>query len=210
MVVEEEFKIHGIDNVVCLSGKDITKELIERCFKLDAVFYRNEFLWDNTGIMDTILAFSEMCFILLDSKRNNIVGYSYWFPIKPEILDQFACEGKNLLDIKPEYCSGYKVTPVNLFSAGEAYVPGYDIFRLHNAVEDIFQYHILCLAKKNIKVDKICIDAACGFDEEFLIPKLGLNNKVQKSNCVYCWGKYDPRITYNKSRFCEELKKYYN
>lgn len=209
MIIENEFKKYGLDNVICLSGKDITKDLIQRCFNLDAVFYNNEFLWDNTGIADVILEYSQMCFIFLDSERKNIVGYNYWFPIKSEILSTFAQVGKALLNIKKDYCSGYNTSPVNLFSGGEAYVPGYDLFRLHRAVEDVFQYHVLCLAQKGIKVDKICIDAACEFDKEFLVPKLGLVDKIQKDNCMYYYGKYNPKTTYKESIYCNELMKYY-
>jgi len=210
MIIEKEFVEQGIQNVVSYSGKDITPELIERCFKLDRVFYQQQFLWENTDIKNTILNNSQMCFIFVDRDQGNIVGYSYWFPIKEEIAQRFKEEKTILLDIKNEYCSGYKTSPIHLFLGGEAFVPGYDILNLHKAIEDIFQYHVLYLAKKGIKVETLSFDSVCQYDEQYLVSRTGLKNCVAKNNCSYYYDKYDPRVVYKDSKYCEELKIYYN
>lgn len=209
MIIENEFVDVGIDNVVSYSGKDITPELIERCFKLDGAFYKKEFLWENTDIKNTILNNNQMCFIFIDKNRGNIVGYSYWFPIKKEILQKFKEEKTILLDIKNEYCSGFNNSPLDLFLGGEAFVPGYDLFNLHKAVENIFQYHILHLAKKGVKVRTLSFDSVCQYDEEFLVSRMHLKNCVPKKDCSFCYGKYDPKIVYNESKYCVDLMKYY-
>lgn len=209
MIIEKKFIECGFENIVSISGKDITEDLIKRCFNLDKAFYGKEFLWDDTDILNVIMKYNQMCFIFMDTDKQNIVGYSYWFPIKTEILDKFVKEKKALLDIKPEYCTGYQTTPINLFLGGEAFVPGYDLLNMHQVIEDIFQYHILHLASKGIKVDKICLDAVCKFDEEYLVPQLGLKTKYQKDNCVYYCDKYSPLTTYKNSQYCEKLKQYY-
>jgi len=209
MIIEKKFIESGFENIISISGKDITADLIKRCFNLDRVFYGKEFLWENTDILNVILKYNQMCFIFMDTSNENIVGYSYWFPIKTEILDKFVEDKKALLDIKQEYCSGYQTSPINLFLGGEAFVPGYDLLNMHKVVEDIFQHHILHLAENGIKIDNICLDAVCKFDEEYLVPKLGVGNKFEKSNCIYYCGEYHPNTTYKDSQYCEKLKKYY-
>ena len=210
MINEKEFIELGFDNIVSYSGKDITPELVDRCFKLDKAFYKEDFLWENTDIKNTILKYNQMCFVFIDKTRGNIIGYSYWFPIKAEILEKFKNERTALLDIKVEYISGFTTPPVHLFLGGEAFVPGYDLMNLHKAVENIFQYHILYLAqKKNIKIETINFDAVCQYDKEFLVPRTGLKNYSEKSNCLFYYGKYDPKTVYNESKYCEELKKDY-
>ena len=94
MIIEKKFVESGFENVVSISGKDITEDLIKRCFNLDKVFYGKEFLWDNTDILDVIMKYNQMCFIFMDTENQNIVGYSYWFPIKSEILDRFVKDKK--------------------------------------------------------------------------------------------------------------------
>lgn len=210
MIIKNEFDEVGIDNVVAYSGKDITPELIDRCFKLDGAFYKKEFSWENTDIKNTILNNSQMCFIFIDNNRGNIVGYSYWFPIKKEILQKFIDEKNILLDIKNDYCSGFTAPSIDLFLGGEAFVPGYDLMNLHKAVEDIFQYHILHLAKKGIKVRTVSFDSVCQYDEEFLVARMGLKNRVQKKDCAFHYGKYNPKVVYSDSKYCSELEKFYN
>ena len=210
MINENEFIELGFKNIVSYSGKDITPELIDRCFKLDRAFYQQEFLWEHTDIKNTILNHSQMCFIFMDKSRESIIGYSYWFPVKKEILQKFKDEKTVLLDIKNEYVSGYTTSPVHLFLGGEAFVPGYDLLNLHQAVENIFQYHILYLAlKKYIKVDIISFDSVCQYDQEYLVPRTGLKSSSQKKDCIFYYGRYNPRTFYKESKYCDELKKYY-
>ncbi|MBQ4558186.1 MAG: hypothetical protein IJA61_02275 [Clostridia bacterium] len=209
MIIEKEFKDNGFDNIVCYSGRDITEDLIKRCLNLDTAFYEKEFYWDNTDIINVVKENPQMCFIFVDTIRQNIIGYSYWFPIKLDIINKFIHDKEPLLDIKKEYISGYKTSPVHLFLGGEAFVPGYDLMLLHKVIEDIFQWHILVLAQNGVKVDNICFDAVCDYDKFFLVKNVGLNNCVIKKNCSFYYGKYSPNIVYNESKYCKELKKYY-
>lgn len=210
MIIVDELKNRGIENVVCYSGKDITTDLIERCFKLDAVFYKSQFQWNMYGIEEIILKYNEMCFIFVDKIKNNIVGYSYWFPLKLTIINEHIKIKEPLLNIKDEYCSPFNISPVNLFLGGEAFVPGYDLMTLHKAVEDIFQYHVLCLAQKGIKIGLVCFDAVCRYDNEFLVNRTNLKNKTSKKNCDFYYDMYSPETIYNESIYTSELKKYYN
>jgi len=209
MIIEQDFKNYGIQNVVAYSGKDINENLIDRCFKLDEVFYREQFKWDDTSIKETILANPEMCFVFIDKVKGSVVGYSYWFPIKTEVLDKFVREENPLLDIKKEYCTGYKSSPINLFLGGQAFVPGYDMAELHKAIEDIFQKHILFLAQNGIMVDTVSFDSVCSYDELYLVPRCGLTNRVEKKDCYYYFGKYNPKEFYRNSKYAQKLKEFY-
>ncbi|MBE5736271.1 MAG: hypothetical protein E7356_02800 [Clostridiales bacterium] len=209
MIIDVDFQEAGINNVVAYSGKDITDDLIYRCFKLDNVFYKQDFQWNTFGIENIIKKYPQMCFIFIDKDKKNIVGYSYWLPIKTEVFQQFIDNKTALLDIKEEYCTGYNSSNINLFLGGEAFVPGYDLNNLHLAIENIFQYHILCLAQKNIKINLVAFDSVCQYDEEFLVKRTNVKNCIDKSNCKFYYDKYDPRTFYNQSKYCNELIKYY-
>lgn len=210
MIIENEFRERGFDNIICYSGKDITDSLIARCFKLDKAFYGKQFQWDNLGIETTIKKYNQMCFVFVDKTKGNIVGYSYWFPMKLEIINRYIKDKEVILGIKEEDCSPFNISPVHLFLGGEAFVPGYDLLNLHKVIEDIFQYHVLCLAEKGIKVETICFDAVCKYDEEYLVSRTNLSYKIIKNNCTFYYDKYSPNKMYYESKYCNDLKKYYN
>lgn len=210
MILEDDFRELGISNVCAYSGKDLSDDLIQRCFNLDNVFYKQEFQWNMYGIDKIIKKYPQMCFVFIDKEKGNIVGYSYWLPIKTEILQEFINNKTALLDIKEEYCMSYNQTNINLFLGGEAFVPGYDLNNLHLAIENIFQYHILSLAQKGSKVNLIAFDSVCKYDEEYLVKRTNMKNCIKKSNCNFYYDKYNPKTFYNQSKYCEELMKYYN
>lgn len=209
MIIENEFRENGLDNIICYSGKDITDDFIKRCFNLDKAFYGKQFQWDTLGIENTIKKYNQMCFVFVDKERGNIVGYSYWFPLKLDVLNNYIKNKETLLGISEEDCSPFSVSPVHLFLGGEAFVPGYDLLTLHRVIEDIFQYHILCLAEKGIKVGTISFDAVCKYDEDYLVKRTNLKNCVQKNDCNFYYDKYYPDTVYNQSKYCNELKKFY-
>ena len=209
MIIKNIFEEHGFDNVVSYSGKDLSLDLIKRCLNLDKVFYKKDFYWDTFNIEKVLLQRNELCFVFIDSISQNIVGYSYWLPIKTEILEEFKQNKKALLEIKPEYCTDFKQPKVNLFLGGEAFVPGYDLLNLHKAIEDIFQIHILHLAENNVLIDTICFDAVCAYDKDYLVPLTGLRNKSEKENCDFYYDTYSPNRVYKESIYAKELKKYY-
>ena len=209
MIIKDLFQNNGFNNITAYSGKDIDDELINRCLKLDGVFYDDQFLWKDFNIADTIKQYSQMCFILVNDEKNTIVGYSYWFPIKSEILNQYIKEKKILLNIEPQFCTGYNVPNINLHCAGEAFVPGYDLLNLHKVLEDLFQYHILCLAQKGTKVSTLSVDSVCAYDEQYLVKRSGLKYCEEKNDCKFFYDKYDPRLIFSESIYCQELLKYY-
>ncbi len=209
MIIKDLLSNRGFGNITAYSGKDIDDSLIERCLKLDNVFYKDEFLWTEFNIADTIKQFSQMCFILVNDDKNTIVGYSYWLPVKSEKLDEFIKKKKIMLNIEPGFCTGFNVPEINLYSAGEAFVPGYDLLNLHKAIEDIFQYHVLCLAEKGVKIATLSIDSVCEYDEQYLVKRLGLRQSIEKDDSKFCYDSYDPRLHYNESVYCQELLKYY-
>ena len=209
MIFDDEFTKYGLDNIICYSGKDITDDFIKRCFNLDRVFYGKQFQWNSLGIENTIKKFNQMCFVFLDKDRGNIVGYSYWFPVKEELITKYSQNKETLLAIKEEDCSPYNVSPVHLFLGGEAFVPGYDLYNLHKAVEDIFQRQILTLAKKGVKIGTVSFEAVCKYDEEYLLCRTNLKNKTKKDNSVFFYDNYSPKNMYNESKYCSELMEYY-
>ena len=209
MISDKEFCEIGVDTVVAYSGKDLTDDLIKRCFKLDNAFYRQEFQWDKFEIDKIIKKYPQFCFIFVDKNRGNIVGYSYWFPIKTAILQEFINNKTALLNIKEEYCMDYQKPHVNLFLGGEAFTSGYDLNNLHIAVENLFQHRALMLAKKGIKIALVAFDSVCAYDEQFLVPKTNMKNCIKKSNCNFYHDKYDPNKFYKDSKYCNDLKAFY-
>lgn len=210
MIIKDIFQSHGFNNITAFSGSDISDDLIKRCLNLDKVFYEDEFLFGSFDITQTIKQNSQMCFILLDDEKQTIVGYTYWLPVKDNILTQYMDNKKILLEVLPEYCTGFKTSPINLFNIGEAFVPGYDLLTLHKALEDLFQYHILCLAQMNIKISTICFDAVNKYDEKYLVARTGLRYYEQKENCKFYFDSYDPRRVFKESPYSQELMNYYN
>ena len=208
MIYQNEFKSYGYNDLVCYTGKDITEQMIDECISINKNFYKKEFVWNNE-IKSFVLNYSQMCFVFVDKSNNSVMGYSFWFPLKTKVFNAYIKSNQTLVNFKESYFSSYKESVINLFLAGEAYLVGYDIKVLHNAVEDIFQKRILDLAYNGISVKYIAMESKCNFDEQFLIKQIGLTRFDKKPNSVFYYGDYSPYIIYNESKFADNLKQYY-
>lgn len=209
MIVEKFFIRHGFDDIVAYTGPDITDAMIDKCIELAGKFYESRFVW-GAKTKDIVKKFNKFCFVFKNRETNEIIGHSFWFPVKTAVFNNFIRNKDMLLEIKEEYMLDYdndKGT-VNLFQGAEAYVFGYDLENLHKAVEDHFQSKILNLAKNGIKVKYIAIESCCKFDE-YLVERLGLTKKVQKKDTVFYYDEYSPIKVYKDSKEVNELKEYY-
>ena len=208
MVIENIFQNYGYNTIIGYSGKDITDDMIEACMAIDKKFYGGEYTWANS-MKNIVQKFNQMCFVFIDTAENAIVGYSFWVPIKTQVFNDFIKNKKMLLDFEDSYFSDYKQSSVNLFLAGEAYVLGYDIKNLHKAVEDIIQKRILDLAYMGVKVKYVAIESCCKFEEEFLVPLLGLTKKVKKDKSTFYYDEYSPNKVYKRSKYSEGIRQFY-
>lgn len=210
MIFEGAFTSHGFESIVAYSGKDITDEMIDECLKIDELFYDEKYYLNNAELKETVKNFGQMCFVFYDTEVGKVIGYSFWLTVKTKVINSFVKEKRMLLDIKPLYCTKVKEgETVNLFSAGEAFVSGYDLGEMHKSIEDIFQKRILDLAYKNIKVKYIAIEAVCKYDEEYLVKLLGLTNSIKKDKSTFYYGEYSPKTVYSRSKYATELLRYY-
>lgn len=209
MIFEKDFRARGFDSLVAYSAKDITDKMIDECYELSNKFFPDEYASDGPEIKDVIREFGNFCLVIYNKENKKLVGFSFWIPIKTAVFNEFLKNKKMLLFIKREYCSSFDEPKINLFSASEAFVAGYDLENIHKALEDIFQGKVLALAKKGTKVSFIAIEAVCKYDEEYLVKQLGMIHKIQKEDSTFYCEPYDPTKVYSRSRFVQELKEYY-
>lgn len=211
MVIENIFQAHGFDKIIAYSGKDITEQMIDACFEIDRSFYEEEYYWEKSEIKEIVKTYGQLCFVFFDTEDKKVMGYSFWLPIKTKVFNAFIKEKIMLLNIKQSYCASYKENDhINLFMGGEAFVKGYNLKKLHKAVEDLFQKKILDLAYKGVKIKYIAIESCCQYDEAFLLPMLGFEKKVKKNKSTFYYDEYSPRKTYKDSKYVADIKQFYN
>ena len=114
-----------------------------------------------------------------------------------------------LLNLEISQCSSFKENVVNLFSAGEAFLRGYDLKNLHKAVEDLFLGKILTLAQMGVKIKYIALEAVCAYDKDFLAPKLGLKKFNKKGDSIFYCDDYSPETVYPDSPISKQIAEYY-
>ena len=210
MVFDKIFEDYDFGDIVAYSGRDIKDEMLDACFEIDTDFYDEEYYWDISEIKKIVKKHGHMCFVFYDKAEKSVMGYSFWFPIKTLVLNAFIKEKRMLLNIKENYCNDYNEhKEVNLFLGGEAFVVGYNLIELHKAIEDLFQRRVLDMAKAGIKVKYISAEACCRYDEEFIIPKLGLEKVIKKDKSKFYYGDYSPITTYADSKYVKQLIEYY-
>lgn len=209
MVYEKEFSQHGFNNIVAYSGVDISDQMMEESFKVSESFFEDEYQIKDSKIRDLIKKTGQICFVIYDKAEKKVIGYSFWLPIKSQVFANFLQNKEMLMFIEEEHCSKFDEPVVNLFQAGEGFVPGYDLDNLHRAVEDIIQNKILQLAKRGVLVEYLAIEAVCKYDKEYLAPLMGLTKNVNKGNSVFYLGKYSPKTFFARSNLSDELKNYY-
>lgn len=209
MIFKDIFVENGFPSLIAYSGADLKDSLIRRTFNLDEVFFNDEYLWTYSDMGEIIENNKEMCFVVVNEDAGNIVGYSYWLPLKTQVIENAIKKNFNLIFLDQDCLQSFSNPEVNLNLASEAFIPGWDLKRLHKIIEDIIQYSILQLAKKGTKVNFVVMDNVCQYDE-FLCDKLGLDNRYETDhNSKICYTTYSPTKCYSSSKYVEELKKYY-
>ena len=209
MIYEKEFKKYGFDDVVAYSGVDITDQMMDESFQVSESFFADEYQIKDSKIRELVKKTGQICFVIYDKSVKKVIGYSFWLPIKSKVFIDFLENKEMLMFIEEEYCSRFDEPTVNLFQTGEAFVSGYDLDTLHRALEDIIQSKILTLAKKNIKVEYLAIEAVCKYDTEYLAPLMGLSKKINKGNSMFFLGRYSPKTAFARSALSVELMQYY-
>ena len=209
MVFEKEFTRYGFDDIVAYSGTDITDAMMEESFSVSGKFFAAQYQINESKIRDIVKKYGQMCFIIFDKTDKKVIGYSFWVPIKTSVFVEFIKNQEMLMFIEEEHCSGFGEPVVNLFQAGEAFLPGYDLDNLHKALEDIFQSKVLVLAKRGTKIGYVAIEAVCKYDEDYLVANLGIKRKIKKGNSVFYCDYYAPDVVYARSRVVPELLEYY-
>ena len=210
MIIENIFEKHGFGDIVAYIGKDISDSMIDECFEIDRNFYDDEYSWETSEIRQIVKKLGHLCFVFYDKADKKVMGYSFWLPVKTKVFNAFIKEKVMLLNIKENYCSDYNESEhVNLFLGGEAFVKGYDLKSFHKAVEDAFQLRILDMANAGIKVKFIAAEVCCDYDEKYLMPKLGLSNKVLKDKSIFYYDEYSPKKVYKDSAYAKKLYEYY-
>lgn len=209
MIVEKFFARYGFDDLVAYTGNDITDEMIDQSIELEANFYEKRFVW-GPATKDMVKKLNQFCFVFKNRQTGEMIGNSFWFPIKTSVFNEFIKNKQMLLDIKEEYFQSYENSSktINLFQAAEAYVAGYDLATMHRAVEDHFQSKVLALAKKGIKIKYIALESCCAFDD-YLVSRLGLTQKHKKPTTVFYYDEYSPKKIYKDSPESKELEQYY-
>lgn len=210
MIFEKEFKEYGYTDIIAYSGKDITEEMLSECMNIEKNFYTKEYTQDVENLKNCVLNHSQMCFIFKDIVKNVIVGYSFWFPVKTKVFNAFIKSKHSLLKFEENYFSSYNDKFINLFLASEAYITGYDIKKLHEAVEDVFSRRVLDLAYKGTKIKYIAMESCCNFEEKYIVRLLGLTQKVKKEKTYFFFDEYSPEKVYLSSKYASGIRQYYS
>ena len=209
MIFEKEFKKYGLESFIAYSGSDITDKMINECFEIDKGFYNAKYSIESSQIREIIKKYGQICFVIVEKTENKVIGYSYWIPIKTSVFLDFIKKEEMLLNLEISQCSSFNEPEINLFSAGEAFLRGYDLQNLHKCVEDLFLNKILTLAEKGIKIKYVALEGVCSYDNEFLAPKLGLSKGVKKGNSLFYCDKYSPDKLYSDSPISKKIAEYY-
>ena len=138
MIFDKEFTEYGYTDIVAYSGKDISDDMLNACKIIEKKFFEAEYTESTDNLIECVKKYNQMCFVFVDKVKNAVVGYSFWFPIKTKVFNVYIENNFTLLELRDNFFSNYKESTINLFLASEAYVLGYDIKRLHEAVEDVF------------------------------------------------------------------------
>lgn len=209
MIFERELVRYGFSDLCIYTAADITDAMIEDGFKISDSFFGTDYSIRNSPIKDVIKSHGKFCFIVYNKAEKKVIGYSYYIPIKISVFKEFKEKEEMLLSLKDEYCADFSEPKINLFCAGEAFVTGYDLDKIHRALEDIFQWKVLSLAKKGTKIATVSIEAVCKYDEEYLVKLLGLNRSVKKHNSTFYCDQYLPEKVFSRSIYVKDLIEYY-
>lgn len=209
MIFEKEFQDYGYTDIVGYSGKHITDDMLAQCVEIDNNFFEPEFIWNADNMKEMVSKFNQMCFVFVDKTINKVIGFSFWLPIKTKVFNAFIQNNIPLLEFRENFFSTYKEESVNLFLSSEAYVLGYDIKKLHKAVEDIFCKRLIDLAYLGTKVKYIAFESTCKFDEQFLAKKIGFTQSVKRKKTTFFYDEYSPDIIYSDSKYASGLKQLY-
>lgn len=210
MVFEKEFAEYGYTDLVAYNGKDITNKMIDACLKIENKFYGTDKSIDSNNIKNIILETNQMCFIIVDKVRHSIVGYSFWFPVKTSIFNDFIKNKTTLLSFSDDYFSNFKAPFINLFLASEAFVLGYNIKKLHEPLQDIISKRILDLAFIGTRIKYVAIESRGDFTKSYLTKKMGLTENINKDKSTFYFGKYNPITCYKSSKYADDIRNYYN
>ena len=91
MIFNEMFEYHNFYDIVALTDSDIIDDMIDSCLEIDKEFYDDEYLWDIENLKQSIRDFGEFCFVYIDKSERKVIGYSFWFPVKTDVFNNFAC-----------------------------------------------------------------------------------------------------------------------
>ena len=209
MVFEKEFQDYGYTDIIGYSGKNITEKMIAECVEIDNQFFEPEFIWDADNMKEIVLKFNQMCFVFVDKTINKVIGFSFWLPIKTKVFNAFIQNNVPLLEFRENFFSSYKEEYINLFLSSEAYVLGYDVKKLHKAVEDIFCKRLIDLAYIGTKVKYVAFEATCKFDEQYLAKTIGFTQKIKRKTTTFFYDEYSPEKIFKESKYISGLKQLY-
>ncbi len=209
MIFDNEFEDYGYTDIVAYSGKDITEEMVDDCMKICNEFYSKEFA-RTENLKTMVLSNLQMCFVFFDKVKDVVIGYSFWLPIKTKVFNTYIKSGKPLLEFDDGFMFNYKQDKlINLFLASEAYILGYDIKILHEAISDVITKRILDLAYHGIKVKYIAMEACSKFDLQFLANQIGFTSSFKKPTTTFFFNEFSPETIYKNSKFSDELIPFY-
>lgn len=178
-------KKYKLEDVSVIYGLDITTALMDKCIKqIDKVYYANS-TTDSEDIKSWVFEHPQFCFVMVDNKTENVLGYLYCFPLKEEITLEFLRGKKTFKDLKLEDMDGFIGEGIyNLFVASlglRKEVHNKDVRRL---LFECFINQSIEFAKRDMFVNYIFMEIASDFEKEicrlFNIEKLTTNTKKRE------------------------------
>ncbi len=211
MIYKETFDKRDYEGIIACSGEDITDAMIDACFELDDQFFHDEYIYNRDIVRKWIKKENRLCFVVIDTIKKKLVGYTFLFPISVNLLKSYANKELTYKDMTEDDVlkmeSGYSY---NILYASEAFYPQYGINQLHQIVNEVMVRAIGNLAKKeNIAIKGIMFDAVCLYDEKASkMLQLEFVGKTKADTDLY-YGKFVPEKIFHKLYISEKLKYVY-
>ena len=213
MKTSKLLETNGYQGFVYYSGDDVTADMRKQCFELDKRFFKEKYLYNQTKVDNWLKNYNEMCSVLYNPQDKKVIAYCFYLFIsdtalqemKENKLSYFTLGEKNLVKTKEN-------EKVNLFCLSDACMPGWDFVEMHRIMNEYNVYVLNKLAKnKKVKVENVCIDVVCEYDE-ILIKQFHIDNFVETNHeSKFYWGKFNPEKTWKyckySSALIEEYKK---
>ena len=213
MIVKQIIEANGYEGCVCCTGEDITLDMINQCFKIDNIFFKEQDLFNRDRVTKWLQKYNDMCAVIYQPEENKVIGYCFYIFVTDEALELYK---KNIISYftmgESLFIKPHKNGVGNLFCLSDACLPGWNVVQLHRAMCEVFVYQLHALAKDmNFKVKNVSIDVVCEYDsiiiQQFHMSEQNAHPTLHNSNLYI--KPFDPNTIWTKYKYSQALLEEY-